>query len=182
MDRDVSHVGTAARRARPLHLDSHGATRVSPDIRLQRWFEAPPDVVFDAYTDPDAQRDLRAGGPTGSWSPSVISVSEASGSSGLARPRRPMSSGMSSTPWRGHTTSSTRRPPSGRMDRTSNRRCRSAFNGWMDGRFSRSRNEGSSPATSNEGSPKAGTSSWTGSWPGSRHGPRPEPAEIGEMA
>jgi uncharacterized protein YndB with AHSA1/START domain len=34
---------------------------VSPDIRLQRWFDAPPDVVFDAYTDPDAQRDLRAG-------------------------------------------------------------------------------------------------------------------------
>lgn len=42
-----------------------GATRVSPDIRLQRWFEAAPDVVFDAYTDPDAQRDLRAGG--GDW-------------------------------------------------------------------------------------------------------------------
>jgi uncharacterized protein YndB with AHSA1/START domain len=34
---------------------------VSPDIRLQRRFEAPPDVVFDAYTDPDAQRALRAG-------------------------------------------------------------------------------------------------------------------------
>jgi uncharacterized protein YndB with AHSA1/START domain len=34
---------------------------VSPDIRLQRWFEAPPDVVFDAHTDPDAQRELRAG-------------------------------------------------------------------------------------------------------------------------
>jgi uncharacterized protein YndB with AHSA1/START domain len=34
---------------------------VSPDIRLQRWFEARPDVVFDAYTDPDAQRALRAG-------------------------------------------------------------------------------------------------------------------------
>jgi uncharacterized protein YndB with AHSA1/START domain len=36
---------------------------VSPDVRLQRWFDAPPDVVFDAYTDPDAQRALRAGGP-----------------------------------------------------------------------------------------------------------------------
>jgi len=36
---------------------------VSLDIRLQRWFEAPPEVVFDAYTDPDAQRALRAGGP-----------------------------------------------------------------------------------------------------------------------
>ena len=34
---------------------------MSPDVRLQRWFEAPPDVVFDAYTDPDAQRALRAG-------------------------------------------------------------------------------------------------------------------------
>jgi uncharacterized protein YndB with AHSA1/START domain len=36
---------------------------VSPEIRLQRWFEAPPEVVFDAWTDPDAQRALRAGGP-----------------------------------------------------------------------------------------------------------------------
>ena len=62
MDRDVSHVGSAARRARPLRLDSFGATRVTPDIRLQRWFDAPPDVVFDAYTDPDAQRVLRVGG------------------------------------------------------------------------------------------------------------------------
>ena len=34
---------------------------MSPDIRLQRWFEAPPEVVFDAYTDPHAQRALRAG-------------------------------------------------------------------------------------------------------------------------
>jgi hypothetical protein len=55
---------TVARRRLPGELEpaAHGATRVSPDIRLQRWFEAPPDVVFDAYTDPDAQRDLRAGG------------------------------------------------------------------------------------------------------------------------
>src|SRR5213594_3447288 len=44
----------------------------------------------------------------------------------------------------------------------------------MDARSSRSRNEGSPPETWNEGSPKAGTSSWTGSWPGSRHGPRSE--------
>jgi uncharacterized protein YndB with AHSA1/START domain len=35
---------------------------VSPDIRLQRWFAAPLDVVFDAYTDSAAQRALRAGG------------------------------------------------------------------------------------------------------------------------
>ena len=52
---------------------------------------------------------------------------------------------------------------------------------WLDGRTpSRSRNAGSPPVTSNEGSPKAGTSSWTGSWPGSRHGPRPERAGGGE--
>ena len=38
---------------------------MSPDIRLLRWFEAPPDVVFDAYTDPDAQRAIRAGGADG---------------------------------------------------------------------------------------------------------------------
>jgi uncharacterized protein YndB with AHSA1/START domain len=36
---------------------------VSPDVRLQRWFDAPPDIVFDAFTDPDAQRALRTGGP-----------------------------------------------------------------------------------------------------------------------
>ena len=36
---------------------------MSPGIRLQRWFEAPPEVVFDAYTDPDAQRALRTRGP-----------------------------------------------------------------------------------------------------------------------
>ena len=35
---------------------------MTPDIRLHRWFDAPPDVVFDAYTDPDAQRALRAWG------------------------------------------------------------------------------------------------------------------------
>src|SRR3989442_8041486 len=52
----------------------------------------------------------------------------------------------------------------------------------MDGRSSHSRNEGSPPATWNEGSPKAGTSSWTGSWPGFKHGTRPERAEIRGMA
>ena len=36
---------------------------MSADIRIQRWFEAPLEVVFDAYTDPEAQRALRAGGP-----------------------------------------------------------------------------------------------------------------------
>jgi uncharacterized protein YndB with AHSA1/START domain len=35
---------------------------VSPEIHLQRWFEAPPEVVFDAFTDPDAQRALRGAG------------------------------------------------------------------------------------------------------------------------
>src|SRR5690348_398061 len=63
MDRDVSHVGAAARRARPLHLESYGATCVRPEVRLQRWFDAPPDVVFDAFTDPDAQRALRTREP-----------------------------------------------------------------------------------------------------------------------
>ena len=24
---------------------------MSPDIQLQRWFDAPPEVVFDAYTE-----------------------------------------------------------------------------------------------------------------------------------
>ncbi len=68
---------------------------MSPDIRLQRWFEAPPDVVFDAYTDPDAQRAIRAGGPD--W----VVESECD-----LRVGGEWSSGMSSTPWRGHTASS----------------------------------------------------------------------------
>ena len=28
---------------------------MTPDIRLQRWFDAPPDVVFDAYEDLDPE-------------------------------------------------------------------------------------------------------------------------------
>jgi uncharacterized protein YndB with AHSA1/START domain len=52
---------------------------------------------------------------------------------------------------------------------------------WLDGRtFLTLTLRGSPPATSNEGSLKAGTSSWTGWWPGSRHGPRPERARGGE--
>jgi uncharacterized protein YndB with AHSA1/START domain len=94
---------------------------VSPHIRLQRWFEAPPDVVFDAYTDPDAQRALRAGGAD--W----VVESECDlrvGGEWIIR------FGPSSAPYvernvfhtvERHTASSTRRPPSGRMDRTSNR-------------------------------------------------------------
>lgn len=114
-------MGTAARRSRALRLDSRGATRVSPDIRLQRWFEAAPDVVFDAYTDPDAQRDLRAGG--GDWvveSKCDLRV----GGEWIIR------FGPSSAPYvernvfntvERHTDSSTRRPPNGRMGRTPNR-------------------------------------------------------------
>ncbi len=64
---------------------------MSPDIRLQRWFEAPPDVVFDAYTDPDAQRAIRAGGPD--W----VVESECH-----LRVGGEWSSGTSSTPWRVH--------------------------------------------------------------------------------
>jgi uncharacterized protein YndB with AHSA1/START domain len=30
---------------------------VSHDLRVERWFNAPPEEVFDAYTDPDAQRE-----------------------------------------------------------------------------------------------------------------------------
>jgi uncharacterized protein YndB with AHSA1/START domain len=36
---------------------------VSHDLRLERVFEAAPEVVFDAFTDPDAQRDLYADAP-----------------------------------------------------------------------------------------------------------------------
>jgi uncharacterized protein YndB with AHSA1/START domain len=33
------------------------------DLRLERDFDAPPDIVFDAFVDPDAQRALYADGP-----------------------------------------------------------------------------------------------------------------------
>lgn len=36
---------------------------MSHDLRLERTFDAPPEVVFDAYLDPDAQRELFADGP-----------------------------------------------------------------------------------------------------------------------
>jgi uncharacterized protein YndB with AHSA1/START domain len=30
---------------------------VSHDLRVERWFDAAPEEVFDAYTDPDARRE-----------------------------------------------------------------------------------------------------------------------------
>jgi uncharacterized protein YndB with AHSA1/START domain len=36
---------------------------VSHDLRLERWYDAAPEVVFDAFTDPDAQKELYADAP-----------------------------------------------------------------------------------------------------------------------
>jgi uncharacterized protein YndB with AHSA1/START domain len=36
---------------------------VSRDLRLERVFDAAPEVVFDAFTDPEAQRELYADAP-----------------------------------------------------------------------------------------------------------------------
>jgi uncharacterized protein YndB with AHSA1/START domain len=36
---------------------------VSHDLRLERVFAAAPEVVFDAFTDPDAQKELYADSP-----------------------------------------------------------------------------------------------------------------------
>jgi uncharacterized protein YndB with AHSA1/START domain len=36
---------------------------MSPDVTIERVFDAPPEVVFDAFTDPDAQKDLYADAP-----------------------------------------------------------------------------------------------------------------------
>jgi uncharacterized protein YndB with AHSA1/START domain len=36
---------------------------MSADLRLERVYDAPPEVVFDAFTDPDAQLELYADGP-----------------------------------------------------------------------------------------------------------------------
>jgi uncharacterized protein YndB with AHSA1/START domain len=135
---------------------------VSPDIRLQRWFEAPPDVVFDAYTDPDAQRAIRAGGTDwivesechlrvgGEWiirfGASSAPYVERNVFHTVERPHRLVYA--STTEW----------PDGSHVESLMEISLQ-----WLDGRSSRSRNEGSPPATSNEGSPKAGTSSWTGS-------------------
>lgn len=36
---------------------------MSHDLRLERVFDAPPEVVFDAFTDPGAQKELYADAP-----------------------------------------------------------------------------------------------------------------------
>jgi uncharacterized protein YndB with AHSA1/START domain len=36
---------------------------VSHELRLERLFDAPPDIVFDAFVDPAAQKELYADGP-----------------------------------------------------------------------------------------------------------------------
>jgi uncharacterized protein YndB with AHSA1/START domain len=36
---------------------------VSHDLKLERLFDAAPEVVFDAFTDPDAQKELYADAP-----------------------------------------------------------------------------------------------------------------------
>jgi uncharacterized protein YndB with AHSA1/START domain len=36
---------------------------MSQDLRLERVYDAPPEVVFDAFTDPEAQKELYADAP-----------------------------------------------------------------------------------------------------------------------
>jgi uncharacterized protein YndB with AHSA1/START domain len=36
---------------------------MSDDLRLERVYDAAPEIVFDAFTDPDAQKELYADGP-----------------------------------------------------------------------------------------------------------------------
>ena len=36
---------------------------MSDDLRLERLYDAAPEIVFDAFTDPDAQKELYADGP-----------------------------------------------------------------------------------------------------------------------
>ena len=36
---------------------------MSHDLRLERLYDAAPEVVFDAFTDPDAQKELYADAP-----------------------------------------------------------------------------------------------------------------------
>jgi hypothetical protein len=62
---------------------------VSPDVRLQRWFEAPRTSCSTRTRIPMRNGHSGPGSSIGSWSPSAISVLEASGSSGSVRPLRP---------------------------------------------------------------------------------------------
>jgi len=65
---------------------------VSHDLQLERTYDAAPEVVFDAFIDPDAQRELYADAPDWMWKPSATFGSGAAGASrsGLREARRRM--------------------------------------------------------------------------------------------
>src|SRR6266508_4181320 len=50
-------LAATARPARGLSGEEERRPDVSHDLRVEHWFNAPPEEVFDAYTDPDAQRE-----------------------------------------------------------------------------------------------------------------------------
>lgn len=54
---------------------------MSHDLRLVRVFDAAPEVVFGAFIDPDAQKDLYGMNRTGSSNRSAICASGAGGTS-----------------------------------------------------------------------------------------------------
>ena len=150
---------------------------MSPDIRLQRWFEALPDVVFDAYTDPDAQRAIRAGGPDwvveskcdlrvgGEWvirfGPSSAPYVERNVFHTVERPHRLVYA--STTEW----------PDGSHIESLMEIDLR-----WLDGRTLLTLTQREVPSGDLErGFTDGWNESWTRSWQGSRHGPRPERTE-----
>jgi uncharacterized protein YndB with AHSA1/START domain len=54
---------------------------VSHDLRLERVFDAPPEIVFDAYTDPDAQKEMYGDEPDWIVNRSATCASAAGGAS-----------------------------------------------------------------------------------------------------
>jgi uncharacterized protein YndB with AHSA1/START domain len=56
-------------QARPLGGDrgtqAEGRNDMTHELRLERLYDAPPEVVFDAFVDPDTQAELHSGAPEG---------------------------------------------------------------------------------------------------------------------
>src|SRR5438034_9414032 len=61
MDRDIpASLGAPAGPAGHLCQHQEGRPDMSYELRMERLFDAPPEVVFDAFVDPDAQGELYA--------------------------------------------------------------------------------------------------------------------------
>src|SRR5712691_3818185 len=66
MDRALPRaMGTPARPAGDHHRAQEGSTDMTHELRIERLVDATPDVVFDAFVDPESQEEIEAGMPSG---------------------------------------------------------------------------------------------------------------------